>query len=77
MYLTKSGQNVDFWTFCNHDEGINESRKAAKFLKIKRINFYFSNKIIKSKNRLYFGSQPSQFAKIKHLFLDFGLSISS
>jgi hypothetical protein len=34
MYLTKSGQNADLWTFCDHDEGISGSRQAAKILKI-------------------------------------------
>jgi hypothetical protein len=30
-----------------------------------------------NKNRAYFGGPPSQSAEIRHLFLDFGLSINS
>jgi hypothetical protein len=37
----KSGQNVDLWTFCNHNEGFGGSRWATKFLKIERTIFYF------------------------------------
>jgi hypothetical protein len=39
LYLTKFGQNADLWTFCDHDQDIGGSRRAAKILKIERIIF--------------------------------------
>jgi hypothetical protein len=39
--LTKSGQNADFWTFCDHDKGIDWSRRATKILEIEKIFFIF------------------------------------
>ena len=41
-YLTKSGQNANLWTFVimtRVSAGIGRSRRATKFLKIKRIIF--------------------------------------
>jgi hypothetical protein len=35
-YLTKSRQNVDLWTFCDHDKDISRSQQAAKILKIEK-----------------------------------------
>jgi hypothetical protein len=59
IYLTKSGQNAGFWTFCDHNEGIGWSRRATKILKReKTINFIFLQKHEKSqkpKNKLYLG----------------------
>ena len=52
IYLTKSGQNVDFWTFCDHDKGIKWSRHATEILKIKRIILIFLQKYEKSKKSL-------------------------
>jgi hypothetical protein len=39
-HLTKSGQNVDLWTFCDY-KGIGKSQQAAKFLKIERTICFF------------------------------------
>ena len=41
-YLTKSGQNANLWTFVTMTRvsaGTSRSRRATKFLKIKRIIF--------------------------------------
>ena len=82
IYLTNFGQNVVFWTFCDHDKGIIWSWQVAKILKIKIIIlFYFGQKHEKSKKKqkkwVDLSSLPSQSAEIMHLFLDFGLSIIS
>jgi hypothetical protein len=51
-YLTKYGKNADFWTFCNHGEGIGWSRRAAEVLNIERffIFYFFGKKMKNPKN---------------------------
>jgi hypothetical protein len=44
IYLTKSGQNVDFWTFCDHNKDIGWSQRIAEILKIEKIYFIFYKK---------------------------------
>ena len=39
-HLTKSGQNEDLWTFCDHDEDIGRSWQVVKFLKIIFLKFF-------------------------------------
>jgi hypothetical protein len=39
IYLTKSGQNADLWTFCDLNKGIGWSRQAVEILKIEIIFF--------------------------------------
>jgi hypothetical protein len=88
IYLTKSGQNADFWTswlvLAGRDEGIGGSRRGTEFLKIEIIFFVrFHKNIEKPKNlKIEYISaacrvNPLRLLRSPSLFMDFSLSRNS
>jgi hypothetical protein len=50
IYLTKYGQKIDLWIFCDHDKGIGWSQQAIEILKIELFIFLFFYKNENPKN---------------------------